>query len=324
MVIIHSKLHTQTGQAVTEFNVTAAFLLVPLFILIPFIGKHIDMKHSSVQAARYMAWERTVWFEQSTVPEGTSTANVKSQKQLEKEVQLRFFTGLAFDESLAGTERNSLWNDRGKAMVDSLDDISAEFTNKGNEDVLNSKGNQSIHYKFMEKSSMLVGNAASLMGNAIYYAVKGFNTGLKKIISSAPTLPLPKKPYQVDDLFQFKGYYRPAVTVNTVNKHYQRVFESKEDYSIKSQSALLTDSWVVEGGEQFADWTDAFVPFSALRDPFKVVKTVFTWKVPVIGISLAPELEKLKLGYVDTDPVTDSSVRLKKEDCPGGLCSYED
>ena len=81
----------QAGQAITEFNVTAAFVLVPLFIMIPLIGKHIDMKHSSVQAARYMAWERTVWFEDSTKPKGSTKAQVKSQKQLVKETRERFF-----------------------------------------------------------------------------------------------------------------------------------------------------------------------------------------------------------------------------------------
>src|SRR5690606_24618203 len=48
------------GQAMTEFVVSAAFVLVPLFIIIPILGKYVDMKHMAVQAARYEAWEYTV------------------------------------------------------------------------------------------------------------------------------------------------------------------------------------------------------------------------------------------------------------------------
>ncbi len=46
----------------TEFVIAAAFVLLPLFVFIPMFGKYIDMKHSAIQAARYQAWEYTVWY----------------------------------------------------------------------------------------------------------------------------------------------------------------------------------------------------------------------------------------------------------------------
>ena len=43
------------GQAMTEVAICAAFILVPLFLIIPTFGKFIDMKQTAVQAARYEA-----------------------------------------------------------------------------------------------------------------------------------------------------------------------------------------------------------------------------------------------------------------------------
>lgn len=56
------RLTPDSGQAATEFIIAAVFVLVPLFLIIPLIGKYIDIRHSLVQQARYEAWEYTVWF----------------------------------------------------------------------------------------------------------------------------------------------------------------------------------------------------------------------------------------------------------------------
>ncbi len=50
------------GQAMTEVAIVAAWVLVPLFLIVPAFGKFIDMKHTAIQAARYQAWEYTVWY----------------------------------------------------------------------------------------------------------------------------------------------------------------------------------------------------------------------------------------------------------------------
>jgi hypothetical protein len=50
------------GQAMTELLIAASFILVPLFLLVPTLGKFIDMRHAAIQAARYQGWEYTVWY----------------------------------------------------------------------------------------------------------------------------------------------------------------------------------------------------------------------------------------------------------------------
>lgn len=49
----------QSGQSLVEFAVLAA-VLVPLFLLVPIMGKYIHVRQMSQQAARAAAWEATV------------------------------------------------------------------------------------------------------------------------------------------------------------------------------------------------------------------------------------------------------------------------
>ncbi|MDX1589773.1 MAG: TadE family protein [Oleiphilaceae bacterium] len=53
----------QRGQAMAEFAVVAAFVLVPMSLGMAFLAKLGDSRHQMHEAARYAAWERTVWSE---------------------------------------------------------------------------------------------------------------------------------------------------------------------------------------------------------------------------------------------------------------------
>lgn len=55
--------NAERGQAMTEFVITATMVLLPFFVFVPMLGKYIDFKHHAIQAARYQAWEYTVWYE---------------------------------------------------------------------------------------------------------------------------------------------------------------------------------------------------------------------------------------------------------------------
>lgn len=95
----------QRGQAMTEFIVGAVLFLVPLFMIIPLLGKYADMKASAIQAARYNAWERTVWYGQTSSSTGDWQANDKSESTIRTEMAGKFLT-------------SALWHDRaGTAML---------------------------------------------------------------------------------------------------------------------------------------------------------------------------------------------------------------
>jgi len=86
----------QKGSAITEFSVSLV-VLVPLFLMIPMLGKVSDMNSSTIQASRYGAWERTV----------TSDAE-KSDAQIQIEMENRFFSRI---DTTIQSERGELTDD---------------------------------------------------------------------------------------------------------------------------------------------------------------------------------------------------------------------
>ncbi len=112
------KAGAQRGQAMTEFTIAAACVLVPLFLMLPFLGKFMDMKATSIQAARYAAWERTVWYGSDQWESGQ-----KTDQQIKNEVVQRFFNDTA-DKALTSSDLNSpagspkaLWTDHAGATI---------------------------------------------------------------------------------------------------------------------------------------------------------------------------------------------------------------
>ncbi len=82
------------GQAMVEFLVAALFCLVPLFLAICAIGKLTDVQHTTDMAARYAAWERTVWYEDggtgnSLLFKTYNNPNQKSTNEIRNEIAVR-------------------------------------------------------------------------------------------------------------------------------------------------------------------------------------------------------------------------------------------
>lgn len=107
----------QSGQALAEFTIAAATVLLPLFLIIPLLGKYMDIKASSVQAARYAAWERTAWFGSTDWAAGE-----KTDLEIQHEVLQRFFSDTATAKiqssqssmtGWGGSGPKPLWRDRG-------------------------------------------------------------------------------------------------------------------------------------------------------------------------------------------------------------------
>ncbi|MBV1908684.1 MAG: hypothetical protein KUG78_05145 [Kangiellaceae bacterium] len=90
------------GQAIVEAVIAMGSVLVVVVILLPLLGKFVETTQATDQAARYMAWERTVWFQNA--PSDTSNAATKSNEELEQEIHWRFFSNneesLSSDDSL--------------------------------------------------------------------------------------------------------------------------------------------------------------------------------------------------------------------------------
>jgi hypothetical protein len=104
------------GQAMAETVVVAVFFLVPFFLMIVIVGKYIDMRSATLQAARYAAFERTVY---NTGDSRDATMAGLSDAQLANGIRLRFFSGglvaitQAQNDSTSAFANKPLWVDQG-------------------------------------------------------------------------------------------------------------------------------------------------------------------------------------------------------------------
>ncbi|MDR2297643.1 MAG: hypothetical protein LBE30_04780 [Comamonas sp.] len=73
-------LRTESGQATTELLV-CMLVLAPMFFGVYYLARYADVKHSAIQASRYVAFERAL------DPQGQA----KTREQLAQEVRARFF-----------------------------------------------------------------------------------------------------------------------------------------------------------------------------------------------------------------------------------------
>lgn len=109
----------QHGQATVEF-VVAALVMLPLFIVIPLLGKYLDLFQTSEAASRYVAFEGAT---------RNSSNSWKSDAELSMEVRRRFFsasgapvkTGDAAGDFTA--HRNPVWTDHaGRPLLAKFED----------------------------------------------------------------------------------------------------------------------------------------------------------------------------------------------------------
>jgi hypothetical protein len=99
-------------------TLVALLALSPFLIGIPLLGKQLDVKHKSYDAARYAVWERTVW-------RSDGTSNRKSEADIVLEARDRALgdarSGILAVSALRseGITENALWRDRtGRRLLD--------------------------------------------------------------------------------------------------------------------------------------------------------------------------------------------------------------
>jgi hypothetical protein len=118
-------LRHSSGQALTEF-IVIALALVPLFLLIPLIGKYQSISHATAMASRYVAFD--------AMANNAGMNAYKPRAQLEQEVRRRFFSNSdapikTNDE--AGdfkANQNLMWVDpQGNALISKFSDVSVSF-----------------------------------------------------------------------------------------------------------------------------------------------------------------------------------------------------
>lgn len=126
---LRSNRQRQIGQATIEM-VVIALVLASLLVIIPILGKYMDIAQTTIQASRYVAFE-------GMVHHASATGGWKTDAQLTQEVQRRFFSRGELTPKSGETahtqrnEQNLMWTDhRGDTLFASLNDVSISTQKK--------------------------------------------------------------------------------------------------------------------------------------------------------------------------------------------------
>lgn len=228
-------LKIQKGNAMTEF-VVLAMVMVPVMAFIPVLGKMSDTNQATIEAARYVAWERTV-----------SDASQKSDSQIATEVSNRFFrrdsVAIESDQGLLDEEqfRNQFWSSGKDENGDSVSLINADENN-----LFVSTSNQSIP---SNTGAGQLSDGISAIGSAMEGFIPGANWDLEA-----------------------NGFYVAEVGVNVASN---RFLSSGQDCSgqasdavsscMNRRNAIFVDAWNSESPDQTKERVKALVPGGALE-----------------------------------------------------------
>ena len=311
----------------TEFSITAMFLLVPLFLLIPLVGKYIDIRHSTVQTARTMAWERTVWFEQLNLPRDAwppGRGQYRSNSDIER---------VAMNRNLANTETAFLRSDLSTTLE--TNDLNLHWRDHGDNPLLSAESSLVGIDLPAQKATSQIANAYYIL-DGIQQVEDGINTVIDRgssVMNSAAgvigvSLPSPGN-VDIFSKFNNQAYYTPEVRIPVNNISNLARFGgsiaplANINLVMQGNAALITDGWSARNDAQFRSWSEDFLPTNQLKPVFDPIQNaVYSIQDPLFGIRIAPRTGPgiLRFGEVVTSAVPASSV---DPDCPGGLCSYE-
>lgn len=126
----------ETGQSMVGTLIVGLFVLVPVFLMVPLLGKYIDLQATALQAARNAAFERTI-FSAGGSRNGTTVA-AKSNATLTSQIQSRFFSSL--DQGIRSGQPHaystrSLWSGTaGNALLPSYQDVTVSLQEQSSPD----------------------------------------------------------------------------------------------------------------------------------------------------------------------------------------------
>lgn len=305
----------QRGQAMAEFVVITAGVLMALFVIVPLFGKVLDMRHQTQQASRYVAWERTVWFDQGEAPDETTDEYValRSDYLVEQSARNRFFyTGrngairAIGNDDLAtenGVELNPLW-----------------VYTQNRQTMFDSHG--------LSDPGQLAGEDTPAFA---YDVLDVFNTGMD-FVTAPMNAVLNFLGNSNDDFLtiahEVRNYHRPAVTTQlhannasdgeqagrlNNREHIENwIYEAGWDGTFQARSAILADGWNAQGPEHFQERTNDLV-LSTVMD-----NAVLNTFIDVVSI-FEESIGELDFGHVDTEPMSEGEVS-----CVLGFCYFEE
>jgi hypothetical protein len=318
MIARHSEKNN--GQAMTEFLICSSFALIPLFLGIALLAKYIDIKQAAIQAARYQAWEYTVWYADSSEPMtgfNAATQPIKSTQATQSEARRRFFSDPWTETAVGGARqtlsirstdaatgwtqanRNRLWTDhRGTVMYNGVNGTGA---------VLNSSA--------ATPTIPIIGDVMKILMDIVDFAFSAIGTVMGMVGSSVGFTAINTEGYVNTNVSMAVAIDPRLVPVNTMRLGQARAVFNTNQLNFTAAAGVMSDAWNAGGVEHVYNQAGGAVPTVLLKELINAVPGLSTvWNAAAI---LAPELRlcnpggiwgaddkgSLWLGHIDIDAV---------------------
>lgn len=294
----------------TEFVVMTAGVLLILFLIVPTLAKLLDMSFQTQQLARYMTWERTVWYDNGDQPGETTEPGadvaVRSDAAISGSGEKRLLTFAAAPQTLSGADVSGI-----------------------------PAGNQHALWRWSNGAQMLASggadsgslNPADTGSIAFSYKVLDvYNEGMELLTTPLDMLGVGggEDGNFLQVAHPVENYFTPSVSlrVNLSNTGIEAHPDEQigflspvylpDGLTMTANGAILADGWNAQGDHHFKSRADDFA-IGTLMDN-AVVNAV----VSFIGI-FEPSLKKMDFGYIGTEPIPEADVK-----CDFGFCYFDE
>ncbi|MDO3380680.1 hypothetical protein [Gilvimarinus algae] len=326
------RMKRSRGQAMTEFVVSVGFIFLVLFVVVPTFGKIIDIKLQNQQAARYVAWERTVWLRDMNAWNSTGNNNTEDFVISADEFESIALRG---DDALVNTVNNRFFSGNGAAAIKPI--LSSDVDAGG--------GDTSPLWTYHQSGQTMFEGVEVLNTNeqdtpsVAYDVLDILETGLDAITTPIEFM-LNAIGGDNPDLLQLdynlNGYFSPTVrtSLNAGNAKgggggvwdrdssgwgggiEDAIFQNW-DGRFTANSAILADGWNAQSVGYYADRVDNFVPSTVFDNAlFDVLKTAASI------LEAGPDnsaIYRLDFGDIGVEPMPQGDPT-----CDDGHCYFDE
>ena len=233
----------QHGQAMVEFLVAALFFLLPLFLAIVVLAKFSDVQHTTQMAARYSAWERTVWYDDSGTKFDTiNGSNQKTAAEIGHEIGVRII------------------NDRSQAttVIKNTDRAATSFAN-GIDPMWRDNANVAYMDRYDQQTSAVT--RTGLSTDLTSKAVETLGALSIPGVTGSMVPPVPRDTFAVADV-SFKEIAKSSTA-------YQRLWPRDGVWAgpwngldFSATGAILSNTWYANGSESTKAMVQETVPMA--------------------------------------------------------------
>jgi len=294
----------QNGQALIELGIFISFIIAPLLLLTPYLAKLIEARHYNDMAARYIAWEKTVWLERnpSNWSSSSGTLNglaIKQTSNIEKEIPYRFFSKTAIPiNSRIDTGRK--WSIEKDAYVS----FKFNQAQQSNEQSLlapynpNAEKEQQYFNQVNTSNSATPGRVSRVLNRALdVISLGGSNFNTRGFFKGESNIQIASHLLIEDD-------DKTSEKSNEIGRETKR--ESEFEIKMRSQVYILADGWNVGGINHNARVVRGLLPSSAFDNG--IMSTILD-AVSVIPVGKKLDSNSLKFGHLDLNQIPTHRLR---------------